>query len=182
VSDDRYVARFGPTRRDLLLVPASLIFVGVGVAMARDGETVIGVLGALLGGSYLLLWAIVSLSRRVAFAVDERGITMGHNQPWKSGAAFAPWADVHGIVLWRQSAGRTSMLYVGVLRRPDAPPLPGSARSELLRDINAAFVPANLPRDLVADSRPVSFWQLDKERLAAALARFAPSVPLIDQT
>jgi len=42
--------------------------------------------------------------------------------------------------------------------------------------------PGNLSEDLIADSRPVNFWRLDKTRLAAAVDQFAPQVPIVDHT
>jgi hypothetical protein len=86
------------------------------------------------------------------------------------------------VVLWRQKTARTSMRYVGVVRRADAPPMPGSARSSTLRRLNKAVVPGHLSEDLVADSRPVSFWRLDKTRLTAAVNHFAPDVTVEDRT
>jgi hypothetical protein len=43
-------------------------------------------------------------------------------------------------------------------------------------------VPAGLSEDLVADSRPVSFWRLDKTRLTAAVGHFSPDVTVLDRT
>lgn len=180
--DDRYLERFGPTVRDLWMLPVCVVFVVVGVFMARGDRPLVGILAVALGGGYMLLWAVVGLRHRLALQVDEHGVTLGTTQPWKSGSAFVPWADIEAVVLWRQRAGRTSVRYVGLLRRPGAPPLPGSVQSPALRSVNAALVPGHLSGDLVADSRPVNFWRLDKQRLAAAIKRFAPHIPFADET
>jgi len=181
--DDTYVARFGWTRRDLFLLPFCLLFVAIGTTMAVTGEPVLGALGVLMGAAYVVLWTTAFLSRRVALAVTVEGITLGLIPPWPaSRIALVPWSDVEAVVLWRQAAGYASVRYIGVQRRAGAPPLPGSARSPMLRRINKTLVPAHLPTALVADSRPVSFWRLNKARLVAAINQFAPHVPVVDET
>jgi hypothetical protein len=178
-----YVARFGPTRRDLLLVPICVLFVVVGAFMATQGETVMGSLAALIGGAYLVLLTVALVSRRPALAVTAAGVTLGMVPPWPaSRTAFVPWADIEAVVLWRQAAGQTSVRYIGLHRRADAPPLPGSMRSSMLKRMSTALVPPNVPPQLMADSRPVSFWRLDKPRLIAAVNDFAPQVLVIDET
>jgi hypothetical protein len=181
--DHTDVARFGWTPRDLVLVPACVLFVAVGTIMAMGGEVLLGTLATLLGGAYMVIWLIVGLSRRVALAVTADGITLGAVPPWPvSRTAFVPWSDVETVVLWQQATGYTRTDYVGVHRREGAPPLPGSARSPLLRRVNMMFVPAGLPAPLVADSRPASCWRLDKVRLVAAVNQFAPQVAVVDET
>ena len=179
---DDYVARFGWTRRDLLLLPVCGLFVVVGVAMASSGEMVMGPLAVLLGGGYLALSTTCAVSRRIALAVTEQGMTFGAVPPWPaSRTAHVPWDDVESVVVWRQSAGDTSTRYIGVLRRAGAPPLPGSMRSRTLMKVGRALVPADVSEPLMVDSRPVAFWRLDQERLSAALHRYAPHVAVIDE-
>jgi hypothetical protein len=60
--------------------------------------------------------------------------------------------------------------------------LPGSTVNPTVRRLSKALVPQNLTEDLVADSRPITFWRLDKTRLVAAVNRFAPHVPVVDQS
>ncbi len=182
MSEDRYLERFGPTPRDLWMLPICVVFVVAGVFIARDDQPVLGSLSVLLGGSYVVMWVVVSLRHRLALQVDERGVTLGAGQPWRSTHAFVPWADIQAVVLWRQRAGLASVRYLGVLRRPGAAALPGSVQNATLRSINAALVPGHLSQDLVADSRPVNFWRLDRQRLAAAIKRFAPHIPFADET
>ncbi len=183
VHDPTYVARFGWTPRDLLLLPFSALFVIGGGMMLVDGSPVVGALLVLLGAGYILLSLTAWLSRRVALAVTPEGITLGMAPPWPaSRSAFVPWSDIEAVVLWRQAVRHTSIRYVGILRRADAPPLPGSASSPTLRRINKALVPAHLSEALVADSRPVSSWRLNKTRLTTAVNQFAPDVPVMDHT
>ena len=182
--DHTYTVRFGWTRRDLLLIPACVVFVVVGVAGVADGQPT-GYLACVIGGGYIVVSTVAMASRRVALAVTAEGITLGLVPPWPSGrTAFVPWSDIEAVVLWRQHMlrmqwFRQSLGYVGVVRRAGAPPLPGSAKSSMLRRVNAAVVPWRLSEELVADSRPVSFWRLDEKKLAAAVAHFRPDVPVV---
>ena len=181
--DHDYVVRFGWTPRHLILFPACILFVVVGAVMVRDGQTVAGVLGCVMGCMYIVVSVWAWLSRRVALAVTADGITLGQLPPWPaSHTARVSWTDIEGVVLWQQGRWWRAVRYVGVLRRPGAPPLPGSARSPALRALNMAVVPANLPEDLVADSRPISFWRLDKARFTAAVQQFRPDLPVVDHT
>lgn len=183
MSDETYVARFGWTPRDLILLPASILFIVVGAVMVGDGQLA-GAFSCVLGGAYILLTMGAWLSRRVALAVTAEGITLGLIPPWPaSRSAFVPWSDVEAVVLWRQSLRWwQSVRYIGVVRRAGAPSLPGSAKSPMLRSMNKAVVPAGLAEGLIADSRQVSFWRLDKTRLAEAVNHFSPGVPIEDRT
>jgi hypothetical protein len=181
VHDHDYIARLGWTRRDLVLLPASLLFVAVGGTLAATGQPVVGGLAVVLGCAYLGRSASAAFSRRVAFAVTAEGVTLGQAPPWPaSRTAFIPWSEIEAVVHWRQTVGTATVQYVGVQRRGGAAALPGSATSRRLRRLNKALAPANLPEGVVADSRPVTFWRLDKARLARAVNEYAPHVPFID--
>jgi hypothetical protein len=81
------------------------------------------------------------------------------------------------VVLWRQRVQSTSLQWVGVARREGAPPLPGPGQGRIA--LSAAEALVSVPGELVASSRGVSGWRLDKRRLAAAVAHFAPGVQVI---
>jgi hypothetical protein len=186
VPDPTYIVRFGWTPRDVILLPGCVIFVILGALVFAD-TPLLGAFGILLGAAYIVLKTVAWLSRRVALAVTAEGITLGV-PPLSPAAhsAFVPWSDIEAVVLWRQRVWRPglwrgSVDYIGVVRRADAPPLPGSARNPTLRKINKALVPAGLSEDLVADSRPIS-WRLDKTRLTAAVGHFSPDVTVLDRT
>ncbi|MGC4864714.1 hypothetical protein ACLQ3B_04665 [Micromonospora sp. DT53] len=174
-----YQEHFGFTRRDLLLIPTSAVFVAVGVALLRDGP--FPGLGAIVfGGAFLLLRLVTVLGRRVALRVDAAGITLGQTPPWPSShTAVVPWSDIEAVVLWTQQAGLTAVPYVGLQRRPGLPPLPGSARSRGLRWMNWALV-AHVPPAVLADSRPATLWRLHRPSLEAAVRHFAPAVEIVD--
>ncbi|CCH16952.1 hypothetical protein [Micromonospora lupini] len=174
-----YEERFGFTRGDLLLMPTSVVFVAVGVALLRD-EPLPGLAVTVFGGVFLLLRLVSVLSCRVALRVDAAGVTLGQTPPWPSShTAVVPWSDIEAVVLWTQQVGLNSVPYVGLQRRPGLPPLPGSARSRGLRRMNQALVP-HVPRAVIADSRPATFWRLHRPSIEAAVRHFAPAVEIVD--
>jgi hypothetical protein len=79
MGDPSYVARFGWTPRDLLLLPFSLFCAVFGAAIAVTGVSLWGALAGLMGAGYLVMWTISWLSRRVALAVttDQQGSRAG---------------------------------------------------------------------------------------------------------
>ncbi|MFC7479653.1 hypothetical protein ACFQX7_05910 [Luedemannella flava] len=169
------------TRRDLLLLPVSVVSVVVGVAAWHDIPVPAGI-AIVFGGVYLLVRLLHVVTRRVALRVDAAGVTLGVTPPWPaSHTAVVPWEDIKEILVWTQDAGRAKVTYVGLRRRPGSPPLPGSARSGWLKRLNSAFAPGVSP-DVVADSRPATFWPLHVPTLRAAVHQFAPTVPVTDQS
>lgn len=187
MSDHTYVVRFGWTPRDLIMVPACLLFIVVGTWMAVDRQW-IGVACALLGAAYLAILVTTGLIRRVALAVTAEGVTLGMLPPWPADrSASVPWSDIDAVVLWRQRVWRfmlwpQSIYWIGLERRAAAPPLSGSARNPTLRRIGKAVVPEHVSEDLMVDSRQIAFWRLDKERLRAAVDHFGGGVPVDDRT
>lgn len=184
-TDAVYETRYGPNRSDLLLLPMAVIFVVIGVSIASQSsspvETTLGWGATALFGLFVALRIVQWAYRRVALRVDATGVTLGITPPWPaSRIASVPWSDVKRIVLWRQPANRTTMRYIGVERVEGAPPLPGSARNATLQKLNTAVAPAHVPEQVVNDSRPISGWRLDEERLARAVAQFAPHVEIVD--
>jgi hypothetical protein len=178
-ADPAYQVRFGLVRRDKLLIPSSMVFLAVGGLMVGENP-VMGVASMLLGGGYLALRLITVLSRRVALRVDVTGVTLGAVPPWpRTHTATVSWSDIEAVVLWRQAAGSTSVQYLGLQRRAGLAPLPGSVRSGLLKKLTSWSVPSDIPVQTAIDSRPVSFWRLDEQRLAEAINQFAPGVELV---
>jgi hypothetical protein len=176
-----YEVHFGFTRNDLILVPASVLFVAVGAFLLAESPFVASA-GIALGGLYLVLRLATVASRRVALRVDHTGVTLGAMFPWSaSRSATVPWPDIEAVVLWRQASGATKVNYIGLSRRRGASPLPGSTRPTSLRRLDHSSV-RHVPPDVVDDSRPMAMFQVDRNRLAAALRGFRPEVQLIDLT
>ncbi|MEU3791303.1 hypothetical protein AB0F07_16065 [Streptomyces fructofermentans] len=170
-----YQERYGWDLRTTGVVSLSAVFTAV--LLLPNIPLIARILGLPLFGAGGLFMAYMAQSRKVAFRVDETGVLLGGN-PARYGAttAHVPWNDIKGLVLWRQVAGGASVSYVGVARRKGAPALPGdgpNARAALKR-----LVP--VPADTAIASRAMTGWRVDKDRLAAAVAHFAPGTPVHD--
>jgi hypothetical protein len=134
-----------------------------------------GIVRLALTLSVIILFALPLLSaarRQVALQIDQRGILLngGYRTRWGvPGPRLAvPWEDVAEIVLYRGDTGRC----IGVRRQPHAPRLAGRP-GRPVRNCPMAGV-------TIGTSRQLTFWDLDREKLRAAVARFAPAVPIAD--
>lgn len=83
------------------------------------------------------------LRRKIAFRVDQTGITLGGG-PFRYGATtrFFPWANISQIIIWQRQIPFTvwrwtvfsiPIRYIGLQRRADAPPVSGDATGRLDR-------------------------------------------------
>ncbi|WP_405956562.1 hypothetical protein [Streptomyces phaeochromogenes] len=168
-----YQARYGWDRRTTGTVAGSAALTAVlllpGVPLLAQA------LGLPLFGAGGLFMAYIALSRKIAFRVDETGVLLGGSPArYKATTAHVPWGDITGFVFWRQAVSGTSVPYVGVIRREGAPTLPGDG--PIACAAVEHLVPVSL--DVVMSSRAMNGWRLDKERLTAAVAHFAPGTPI----
>ncbi|MFD3735474.1 hypothetical protein [Streptomyces sp. NPDC058632] len=170
-----YQARYGWDLRTTGVVAVSAVFTAV--LLFSDMPLYARVLGLPLFGAGGLFMAYVAFSGKVAFRVDGTGVLLGGSPArYRATTAHVPWGDITGVVLWRQAAGRSSVPYVGVTRREGAPALSGDgpgARAALER-----LVP--VPAEVATASRAVTGWRLDRDRLIAAVAHFAPDILVHD--
>ena len=123
-------------------------------------------------------------SRKVAFRVDQEGVTLGGGPLlYQAHTTFFPWEDVQAVVLWQRKAGPgMSVRYVSVQRPTELPPMsPGGSGVVGQPAFSRSPHPQNLaPEDLKADAtRSMQAFRVDDARLAAAIATFAPVVQLI---
>jgi hypothetical protein len=130
-------------------------------------------LALTLSGIVLFALPLLAAARRqVALRVDQRGILLngGYRTRWGvPGPRLAvPWQDAAEIVLYRGGTGR----HIGVRRQPHAPRLAGRL-DRPARKCPVAGV-------TTGTSRQLTFWDLDREKLSAAVAQFAPAVPIAD--
>ncbi|MGW0826122.1 hypothetical protein [Streptomyces sp. NPDC002845] len=171
-----YQARYGWDLRTTGVVALSAVFTAV--LLLPDVPLFAQILGLPLFGAGGLFMAYVALSRKVAFRVDETGVLLGGSPArYRATTTHVPWDDITGFVLWHQAAGSASLPYVGVIRREGAPALPGDgpeARAALKH-----VVPVSA--DVAMTSRAVTGWRFDKDRLVAAVAHFAPDIPVHDR-
>ncbi|KUL63835.1 hypothetical protein [Streptomyces sp. NRRL S-1521] len=114
----------------------------------------------------------------VALRVDSEGVLLGGAPArYKKQTAFAPWEDIRSMVLWYQRTAGQGINHIGLRRRPGAPQLAGP--NSRMSPRSAALVAPHVEYDLLLDSRPISLWRLDPERLQAAVDAFAPHVRVL---
>jgi hypothetical protein len=173
-----YEARYGWHGRTIGLVVVAVVFDVLAVVLPMPLWLRVAIL-LLFGGGLLVMLAGI-LGQRLALRVDETGITLG-SPPLRpaSKAQVVPWADIRRVVLWRQALPYAqTMRYVGLERRHGAPPLAGPRARKAGRIAGSALAPHVDPETLMA-SRAVNGWRLDPQRLAAAVAHFAPGVQVV---
>ncbi|MFF2847287.1 hypothetical protein ACFVT5_13220 [Streptomyces sp. NPDC058001] len=172
-----YEARFGWDRKTIVIVITCAVFALC--LLVATAPLALRSAGLLLSAGGGLFMSYAAMSGKVAFRVDETGVLLGGNPArYQATTARIPWRDIEAVVCWRQHTA-ASIPHVGLALRADAAPVPGATRSRIGRATVRALVP-HLPADVVAVSRPVSGWRLDRDRLAAAMAEFAPGVPMKD--
>ncbi|TDC43051.1 hypothetical protein E1281_35505 [Actinomadura sp. KC345] len=172
-SDEMYEVRYGPTLKNTVVLAASVLFT-LG-CLIPGMPLIIRVLGIALFGTGSLLFLAFMVVRRVAFRVDANGITVaGSPLRYQATLLSVPWTEVQAVVLWKQHTAR-NMPYVGVQRHKDGPGQPGAGSRRVL----GALTP-HVPADVAHSSRAVNGRRLDRDRLAIAVAHFAPHVEIAD--
>jgi hypothetical protein len=174
-------------------------------------DALVFLLGAIaMFGGFGLFLLVEVVRRRVALAVDNRGLTFGrpigpigyHGMWWRVPTVTVPWPDIQAVVLFPMKIETNQgpswdELCIGVRLRSDAlPPVTGRHAS---RADDARLGRWGEPRkglwtrlnELLSDSRPPSDialwrrtlgWRLDKAALAESVAAFAPEVHVVERT
>jgi hypothetical protein len=156
---------------EALSLAAGLLALGVLAAVlgsAWHPQLIFAAFPALLAIPTMLAMAL----HPVAFRADHAGITLGAVRvlPPRP-AVFIPWADIEQIILYPAGSGRKAVECVGVRRRESAPALPYGNRSA--PGCSVAGVAAGA-------ARRMTYWRLDRERLAAVTAAVAPGIPIVE--
>jgi hypothetical protein len=137
------------------------------------------ILGPVIFALATVPWLVAVASRKIAFRADMSGIRLGADPlswPFRHATAvFVPWSDAEAIALY-QGGGPFGWRIVddpciGIRRRQGAPALSRGNRP-------ARRCP--VPGVAAGAVRPVTAWQLDRDRLAALTAAVAPGIPIID--
>lgn len=171
VHDTDYEACYGWTPRMVGLIAVGTVFGGIALLpdVALAGRIAFGAF--FWGLALVLLVSTLRRRGRTAVRVDARGITLDGPR-----AIEVPWHDL--VVIAAFTGG--SMRYLGLQRRPGAPPLAG-APGAATRAVNRMMIPG-VPAEVVDTSLPVNGWRLDLRRMAAAVAAHAPHVVVADLT
>jgi hypothetical protein len=132
---------------------------------------------------YFGLWSLTCvLSRKIAFRVDQSGITLGGSPfRYRSSTRFFPWGDITKIVIWQRDVPFTlwrwtlfsvTFRYIGLQRRPGAPPVAGDGSGRLDRP---AFT-APVVGIAAGAARKVTAWRVSADQLSAPVAAYAHNV------
>ncbi len=168
-----YQANYGWNRQTTRVVAISAGFVAIAFLPTMPLWLSI-VIWVFFGGGGLF-FLVSTLRGSLALRVDGQGVTLGGLPMRRSTAAFVPWADIEAVVLFEQPVPMTGpMPYVGIKRRAGTGRLPGAMGS-----LSKALIP-HVDGDVVAASRPINGWRLDRERLTAAVSAHAPQVPILE--
>ncbi|MFE7776604.1 hypothetical protein ACFU5O_22505 [Streptomyces sp. NPDC057445] len=174
-----YEARYGWDLKTTGVVAVSALFTVALLLPTPEISPYARVLGLPLFGVGGLLMTYIAMSRKVALRIDETGVLLGGTPVrYRTTTAHVPWQDITAVVHWRQPRP-ADIPWVGVVRRPGAAPLTGPGQGRRARATMQILVP-HLPADVVLASRAVNGWRLDRARLAAAVAHFAPGTPVTD--
>ncbi len=177
-----YIAKYGFNRQSWRIIVIALAFCAAALLPSLPlWYKIVDV--AFFGGGAVMI-AVLSLRGTTALRVDETGITLCSAPLYpKSTTRTFPWEDIARVIIWPGAfSGRINRLeYVGVQRRPGAPPLTG--RSTGRRTAAAARLESpGIPVEAAVTRAATNGWVLDHGKLTAAVAHFAPGVPVIDTT
>ncbi|MFI2301183.1 hypothetical protein ACH5AL_20385 [Actinacidiphila glaucinigra] len=177
--DAVYEARHGLDRRTSGVLAVAVLFSAVLLMPGTGTPLVLRIAGTVLFAGGGLVMAAGALTRKVAFRVDGTGVLLGGSPlRYRATTVHIPWEDITEVVLWRQRVPNASIPWVGVRRRDGAPSLPGPGQGAITRAVGGALVP--VPFEVLQSSRAVSGWRLDRQRLADAVAHFAPGLRIVD--
>ncbi|MFG2949363.1 hypothetical protein [Streptomyces adustus] len=176
-----YEARYGFDRRTSTVLATAALFSVLLLVPSAGIPLGLRIVGLLLFGGGGVFMAIGALTRKTAFRVDATGILLGGSPVrYRATTAHVPWQDITAVVLWQQTVPHAVVPWVGVARREGAPPLPGAGRGPIARSVGEALTPVSA--ELLRASRAVTGWRLDRSRLTAAVAYFAPGVQVVEHT
>lgn len=164
-----------------ILVLGCLVFVVPMILLRPPLILEIPVVGGF-GWAALYSVALV-ISRKVAFRVDERGVTFGGGPfRYRSSCRFFPWEDIEAITLWQRyipyMIGRRTLFtirsvrYIGLQRHVGARSITPGRRGLADRPAHAAPVSSIA----AGAARNITAWVLDRDRLVEAVAAYAPAV------
>jgi hypothetical protein len=164
-----YKARYGRTPKHIIGMCYCFAMTAMILLIPAPAWVRVIVAGTL--GSVGVMLATLTFSRSPALGVDAAGVTIRPYPLRFSVIAFYPWENVAQILIVRSR--QTNGQYVQIRPRP------GTALSSLS--------PLTRPKNrealaMAGDCVAVNGWTLHPAVLAAAVARFAPAVQVVDAT
>jgi hypothetical protein len=178
-----YVERYRFTPGIAGSILGCLVFIALAVLTGAPLILEIPVIAVF--GWFALYSAATVVSRRIAFCVDERGVTLGGGAfRYNSTTRFFPWEEIAAITLWQRyfpfTIGRWTLFtmgpvrYVGLRRHAGARAITTAGHG---RADGPAYM-APMAGIAVGAARNITAWVLDQDRLSEALAAFASTVPI----
>jgi hypothetical protein len=180
--DMSYEARYGWNRQSWRLIGIALVCC---LAALLPGMPLwLKIVDIAFFGGGAVMMAAVSLRRPIAVRVDQAGVTLCAAPLFpRNTTRLFPWEDIARVIIWRGPfSGRVNRLeFVGVERRPGAPPLTGKFIGQ--RSQSAARLEApGIPSEAAVTRAATNGWALDHGRLTAAVTQFGPGVSVVDKT
>ncbi len=174
-TEDVYQAKFGPSRETLLGLAGCAAFCAVVIVVPTPLWIRVLTFGFFgLGG---LVIATASLTFRTAIRVDHAGVMLRRYALQLSSATSYPWEDIQRLLIWKYNR----LKRLGIQRREAAPPLPTRAIRPMAANYLEVSAPG-VPLDIAATAATAVGWHLNEDRLIRAVARFAPTVEVVDVT
>jgi hypothetical protein len=156
-----------------------LLFVLAGIALPAMPLPLRVIIVAVFGcGAFLSV--IVPVSRKVALRIDASGLTLGGNPlRYRATTRVVPWPEVQRVFLWRRRPG---VRYLGVERRPEAPPLSpgGTGKADRPAFYTSPNPQVPSPTLKVGTTRGMQAFSVEDARLSEAIAHYAPSVGIVN--
>jgi hypothetical protein len=181
-----YEARYGWNRQSWRITGIALVFCAAALLPGMPDWLRILDVGFFGGGALIIV--VSGLRGPTAVRVDQAGVTLcGSALYAKSTTRLFPWEDVASVIIWQGSfSGRVNRLeFIGVERRPGAPPLAGrflGRRAPASARLAARLDSPGVPPEVAVTRAATNGWVLDHGKLAAAVAHFAPGVRVVDAT
>lgn len=169
-----YEAKYGWNRQSVKVIGICLAFCVVILVVPAPLWARIFVVGFFGLGALIITAA--GLTRRTALRIDSSGVAVCQYALQPRSAAFYPWEDIEKLLIWQFQR----LKHVGVQRREGAAPLPKRLRPTSRAAL--AITAPGIPLDVAATGVAANAWFLDAERLADAVAHFAPTVEVLDTT
>lgn len=177
-----YEEKYGWNRQSLRIIGMALAFCAA--ALLPGMPLWMRILDVAFFGGGATLFVVFSLRGVTAVRVDQAGVTLCASPLYpRSTTRLFPWEDVVSVIIWPGTfSGRTNRLeYVGVDRRPGAPPLTGKFIGRRFQSA-ARLESPGIPAEAAVTRAATNGWMLDHGKLTAAVAHFAPGVRVIDAT
>jgi hypothetical protein len=169
-----YEAKYGWNRQSARVITGCVAFCVVMLVIPAPLWARVLVIGFF--GLGTLMVAAAGLTRRTALRVDASGVSLCQYPLQPRSAAFYPWEDVEKLLIWQYQR----LVHVGVQRREGAAPLPKGVRPTTRAAL--AVTAPGIPQEAAATAVATNGWFLDPQRLADAVAHFAPTVKVPDAT